>query len=353
MSIGQAHRAPAATPPGAPLPRPRGPLSGAVIDRLSGGATGTPTDAEVAAEDPLAGDDLHLALYVLYELHYRGFAGVDPRWEWDPALLDLRRRLEAAFEAAVVRAVGRGDEPAPAAPADMDLRLRAIIDADDGPSLSSHLESSGTPAQFLEFVVHRSAYQLKEAGPHSFAIPRLTGGPKVALMEIQHDEYGGGSAARTHAALFADTMAALGLDARYGAYVDLLPGVTLATVNLMSLFGLHRRWLGAIVGHVAAFEMTSPVPNRRYGDGLRRLGFGPAVTEFYDEHVEADAVHENIAAVDLAGGLAREAPHLARDVLFGARALVELDARWARHLLDAWAEGRTSLRSPLRAPAPA
>ena len=105
----------------------------------------------------------------------------------------------------------------------------------------------------------------------------------------------------------------------------------------MSLFGLHRRWRGAIVGHLALFEMTSSVPNRRYANGLRRLGLRRrAATDFFDEHVEADAVHENVAAVDLAGGLARQEPALAGDVLWGARALVELEGRWARHLLDAW-----------------
>jgi hypothetical protein len=113
----------------------------------------------------------------------------------------------------------------------------------------------------------------------------------------------------------------------------------------MSLFGLHRRWRGAIVGHLALFEMTSSIPSRRYGDGLRRLGIAdPRATRFYDEHVEADAVHENVAAVDLAGGLARAEPHLAGDILFGARALVELEARWAALLLDAWAAGDSSLR---------
>ena len=47
----------------------------------------------------------------------------------------------------------------------------------------------------------------------------------------------------------------------------------------MSLFGLHRRRRGAIVGHLALFEMTSSVPNRRYADGLRRLGFGDDATD--------------------------------------------------------------------------
>ena len=76
----------------------------------------------------------------------------------------------------------------------------------------------------------------------------------------------------------------------------------------MSLFGLHRRLRGALLGHLAAFEMTSSLPNRRYGNGLRRLGFDEVATRFYDEHVEADAVHEQIAAHDMCGGLVRVEP---------------------------------------------
>jgi hypothetical protein len=71
------------------------------------------------------------------------------------------------------------------------------------------------------------------------------------------------------------------------------------------------------------------------------------VTDFYDEHVEADAVHENIAAWDLADGLARAEPDLADDVLFGARALLTLEARWGTHLLSAWSRGESSLLQPL------
>lgn len=46
------------------------------------------------------------------------------------------------------------------------------------------------------------------------------------------------------------------------AYLDLVPAVTLTSVNTMSFFGLHRRLRGAIVGHLAAFEMTSSLPNK-------------------------------------------------------------------------------------------
>jgi hypothetical protein len=295
-----------------------------------------------AAEDPLSDEDLNLSLYVCYELFYRGFEEVDPAWDWEPSLIELRRSMEERFEAGLLEAVEEPDFE-PVVPEEMDLALRSIAEADDAPSLSQFIERDADLDQLHEFMIHRSAYQLKEADPHTWAIPRMFGPPKAAAVEIQADEYGGGRAERIHSQLFADSMQAVGLDSAYGAYLDRIPGVTLATVNLMSLFGLHRKRLGAIVGHLALFEMTSSVPNRRYANAVRRLGLGDRAAAFFDEHVLADAVHENIAAVDLAGGLVRQQPELAADVLLGARSLVLVEGLWARHLLDAWELGESSL----------
>ena len=111
-----------------------------------------------------------------------------------------------------------------------------------------------------------------------------------------------------------------------------------------TLFGLHRRLRGAVAGHLAALEMTSSLPNKRYGDGLRRLGFGPEVTRFFDEHVEADAVHEQIACHDLAGQLAVTEPGLAADILFGAAAALATDGLVAGHLIESCRAGVSSLR---------
>jgi hypothetical protein len=315
------------------LPAPRGPLSERLFEALEGPPdTGLGPPAPVDSADPIADEDLQLALYVAFELHYTAIRGVDEAWESAPSLLAFRAELERPFEAAMAE-------------------LQAIAAEDPGPPLSRYLETQGTLEQMLEHVVHRSAYQLKEADPHSWVIPRLPPRAKAALLEVQADEYGGGSAERMHAVLFANTMEALGLDGTYGAYLERMPAVTLATVNLMSGFGLRRRRRGATVGHLAAFEMTSSIPNRRYGNALRRLGFGREVTHFYDEHVEADAVHENIAAWDLAGGLAADEPEVAADILFGARALLQIEARWASHLMDSWKRGESSLREPAAVPA--
>jgi hypothetical protein len=288
----------------------------------------------------LSDDDLHLALYLCYELHYRGLAGADADWEWDPALLCFRADLERAFLRRLVDEVG----PAHCVePSDVRGTLTELIADAAGPSLSAFLLESGKLLQVQEFCVHRSAYQLKEADPHTFAIPRLSGDAKAAMVEIQHDEYGSGVAAAMHSALFADTMTALGLDPTYGAYLEQLPGVTLATVNLASMFGLHRRWRAALVGHLAVFELTSVEPMARYSQALARMGIGAEGRRFYDVHVAADVRHGAIALDRMVAGFIENEPQLGADLLFGAAAVLTLEERLAGHLLGAWAQGRSSL----------
>jgi hypothetical protein len=325
------------------LPEPRGQLSELVLTTLQDAphelAPALPAHGDILAGD----DDFHLALYALYELHYRGFEGVDERWEWDPSLLRLRAELERRFERALRDAIPH-ERPDPHRVPD---RLKQLLAEVTGPSLSRFLETRATTDQFRETLIHKSCYQLKEADPHSFAIPRLSGRAKVALVEVQFDEYGGGRPERQHARLFAKAMTALGLDGSYGAYLDATPGYTLAAVNVMSLFGLHRRLRGAIVGHLAVLEMDSTQPNRRYANGLRRLGFGPDATDFFDEHVEADAVHEALAAHDLAGALAQDDPALGADIMFGARAMLLLDGAATERMLESFAARKSSLRTPL------
>jgi hypothetical protein len=317
-------------------------LSECVIEALAarGGEFRAPP---VLVGAPLDDDDLHLALYVCYELHYRSFADVEDRWEWHPDLIAFRTELEAAFLEGLRAAVPARAEIEPSDVADL---LFELSEADSAPSLSSYLQREGTLEEFREFVIHRSAYQLKEADPHTWAIPRLRGAAKAAMVEIQADEYGSGRSDRAHSALFAKAMDELDLDSTYGAYLNRIPGPTLATVNLISRFGLHRELRGALAGHLAMFEITSPVPNRRYGAALRRFGAGEDATDFFDEHVEADSVHEQVAARDLAQGLAVAEPELTAQILFGAESLLLLEARWGSSLLACWEAQRSSLREP-------
>ena len=334
-------------------PEPCGPLSRLVVSHLRAGHGATVTSRGVAqlrrlvdqAGDPLHDRDLQLALACCYELHYGGFDDVADDLEWDPTTLALAGLLERALEAGLRAAVGH-EGIAGVEPAEVPARLRSLVDqdaeADAGPSLSAFLLRDAEDRHFREFLAQRSVYHLKEADPHTWVIPRLRGRAKAALVEIQADEYGGGRPAAMHASLFAATMRALGLDDSYGAYWADATAETFASVNVMTLFGLHRRLRGAALGHLAALEMTSTLPNRRYGNGLRRLGHDVTATAYFDEHVEADAVHEQVASVDLCGSFARAEPALAGDVLWGADCCLMVDRLSGAALLSAWSRGTTA-----------
>jgi hypothetical protein len=222
--------------------------------------------------------------------------------------------------------------------------LEALVARDDGPAPSRYLMRDADRTQFAEFLVHRSLYHLKEADPHSWAIPRFGGPVKAALITIQADEYGNGDLAAMHAELFRTLLADWGLDTGYGHYLEQAPAVTLLATNVMSMFGLHRRWRGAVLGHLALFEMTSSGPNARYARGHRRLGGGERAARYFDEHVVADAVHEQIAAHHLAARAAVAEPEVAPDVIFGAQCAWLTDDLFARYAIPRWQAGVSTLR---------
>ncbi len=323
------------------LPSPRGPISHTVIKALSH-PTGAFRAPHVRTDEVLTDEDLQLALYCCYELHYQGFAGVGDNWEWDPGLLQLRSVLERTFEESLRLALPNESTVAPAEVPDVLWQLTR----GNRFSLSGWLLQHGTRFHAREIAVHRSGYQLKEADPHTWAIPRLNGRAKAAIVTIQSDEYGGGTEASMHSSLFADAMTCLGLNATYGAYLDRLPAVTLATTNLISMFGLHRRLRGALVGHLASFEMNSVGPMARYSAWLESLGVPDSGRRFYDVHVEADEGHQYIAVNDLVGGLLQAEPDQAGAVLFGARAVELVERFFADHVVSAWRDNRTSLWTP-------
>ncbi|BBX67613.1 hypothetical protein MPSYJ_10740 [Mycolicibacterium psychrotolerans] len=327
------------------LPEPRGPISLSVVELLAERAPLrylTRVETSLADADP-AGLDLQLALYLCYELHYRGFAGVDAGWEWNPGLLYLRGRLEDLFLEDIRRAVGEID-PGTTALAELDA---LCVEPVSGNGPSYHLRDEGTWDQMREYFAHRSLYHLKEGDPHAWAIPRLTGQAKASFVAVEFDEFGAGKGARLHQQLFADLMAAAGLDPTYLGYLSIVPAESLAVVNLMSMFGLHRRLRGAAVGHFAATEVTSPPGSKRMVQALERLGAPEECAAFYREHVEADAVHEQVVRTDVVGDLVAREPDLDVDVVFGIRAFDVVEERLADHLMTSWRSGRSSLRRAL------
>lgn len=324
------------------LPKPRGMLSEYVLGVLLGRQEAmAPTSHAIRGCD-VVDDDLQLALYLAYELHYAGLPGVPDSLEWDVRLLSFRQRLEQHFEDRLRDLVPPAPDVSPRA------LVPALIEAVGGPSMSLHVRDRATVTELREFVTHRSAYQLKEADPHTWAIPRLTGRSKQHLARIQAGEYGTEDDDHiVHAELYAGTMRSLGLDERRHAHLDALPGVSLAVSNLASFLGLHRRLRGSLVGHLTLSETTSVEAMRNYVAGLQRLAVPADALRFYEVHVLADE-HHGVMALDMLSELIEEDDRLFADAAFGIAAALIVERSFARHLLERWEAGKSSLR-PLAA----
>jgi hypothetical protein len=299
-----------------------------------------PSGRQAGAADAF-GEDLQLALQLCYELHYQGFVGVDPVWEWDPELLRLRAEMERAFLAALRDRTAGGADVA----GELD---QLLVEPVPGTGVSHFLLDHGEWWQLKEYFVLRSIYHLKEADPHAWVIPRLRGRAKAALVAVEFDEYGGGRAERAHTQLFADLLTAAGLSAAYLHYLEQAPACVLATVNMMSLFGLHRRLRGALVGHFAAAEISTAPSAQRMDKALTRLNAPAACRHFYTEHVEADAVHEQVIRHEVIEDLLDREPRMAEDVVLGIQATELLEHRLGQHLLGAWRADDTALRTSPR-----
>ena len=326
------------------LPRAVGPLSSTILDTVRRGRPALhvrPIDVPVCDADPY-GLDLQLALYVCYELHYRGFAG-SIRGGNGIRLSSIcadasRTRFWAPFAATSAKSTSmtmrRGDGGDFVEPVDGDGRL--ITCATTAPG--SRCRSTSC---IVRCITSRRVILTPGRSPAS------TGQAKAAFVAVEYDEYGAGRGDQVHQHLFAELMDAAGLDATYLGYLDDVPADALASVNLMSLFGLHRELRGAAIGHFASTEITSSPGSRRLVDALQRMDAPQPCVAFYAEHIVADAVHEQVVRTDVVGDLVVREPHLEADVVFGIRARDLVEDRLADHLMACWTAGRSSLRRPL------
>ena len=196
------------------------------------------------------------------------------RWEWEPSLIGFRAELERAILGRLIAELG---PPRPVRPGEVPRPIFAAVDADEGPPLSRYLETPGDPRAVPR--VRRPSLGLPAEGGRSAHLcdpaDRRAGeggdgrdpGRRVRRRRCE----------RMHSRLFAETMLALGLDSTYGAYVGRLPGddpgdgqPDLAVRAAPALARRARRPPRGLRDQLAAS------PNRRYANGLRRLGFGAA-----------------------------------------------------------------------------
>ena len=296
--------------------------------------------------DAATDDDLQLALFCVYELHYRGLAGVAEEWEWHPELVAVRHEWEQVLLAGLESEVGAPHSLQQRSAEATVARLVETARHGSGPALGEHLMREAGVEQLRELLVHRCFVELRAGDLHAWALPRVSGAAKTALLGLQAEVYGWGRRSSTQAALFAGLMRSWQLEPDYGCYLDRVPGVTLLSTNLLSLLGLNRRWRGALVGHLAASQVSGWLPEARLAHGHRRLGGSDEGGRYFDERLRGDGDRERRATTELVGALVAQQPGLSGDVLFGARCAGLVQDLLAAHLLPRWRRGLTSLPHP-------
>ena len=165
--------------------------------------------------------------------------------------------------------------------------------------------------------------------PARLGHPRLVGQAKASFVAVEFDEYGAGHGPNVDQQLFADLLTAAGLDATYLAYLEVVPAESLAVVNVMSMFGCIASFVVLPSGISLRRRSPRRRGSRRLVEALQRLAAPSECVAFYREHVEADAVHEQVVRNDVVTDLVRREPHLDRDVVFGIRAHGAVEDRLA------------------------
>ena len=329
--------------PSADLPTPRGPITRWLFSHLRGGAAGPRPEVTVA--DAGTDDDLQLALYCCYELHYRGFRGVDPELEWDLDVLALRADARGRASSPTSKPsvdTWRRRRPAGAEPpagagqrraTGRRCRPRCEQAALDGAGAGVLHPPLGVPAQGSR-PAHLGDPPLAgrgEGGARSRSRPTSTATAMPAPM---------------HAELFADTMRAL------GARPDLRrlprppprrhPGHDQPDLAVRPAPPLARR-AGRPPRPVRDDLGRPDGPLRRRPRAARRRRRGPrASTRCTSRRTRSTSTSRSSGWSVACCATNRSSPATSCSA---PTALTEVEGRFADHLRTSWREGRSSLRT--------
>ena len=293
------------------LPAARGPLSNFVIEHLRRAPHKLP-GLLAPVDDPLRGDDFHLALLIAFRVQ-AGTIEVSDGWQWNASLIDFRVGLQRRFESALTMS---SDPVASSAGASMGTIAQTIakgtIQQDRAHTPAAMISRIGSPAQLEELLAHRALLLETVADAWALLVPRVPETDRDALVRFGMTV----SKKATHAA-------------------D-LPGVSLARANLIWLLAIDGSHGVALAGALAVHEMLAARADHDLAVAARRLRLPEVATEL---ETAAERASEGNAST-LAASLSSEQPGAAA-VAKGARWMLAVTRRWSSATM-AGATGRSN-----------
>ena len=278
-------------------------------------------DAAFANGEDDALEDVHAALFALYELHVAPAASERCANQFNPYLIRVRGVIERRWLAS---------EAMRAAPLDADVRtgqdLTDAIRAVSAQHRASHhplfdfLETEATQEQLAAFFRSDSALNIRFFDLIVLALLGSDPSVRGELSQNFWDEAGKGDAQQSHVTLFRHLLHTTGIPHADDDHASLLAWQGLAGYNLFMMTGLNRSHGLKSLGVMAVTELLDPTQYEKLTRGCRRLGMGhQGELEYYDEHVSIDVVHAEGWLSNVIVPLATKFPSQMNDIYAGAQ----------------------------------
>lgn len=305
-----------------PLPRARGPVSGALLTLLTGPPIHDPgivmsndlTDLWRTSDVPWweADDDVALALVCLDELDRRGLEGVPAGWEGHPLLATVRWRLSGP--------IGRGldqlsqDSTLPASGSGCSIVRLVLAMAAAAPEPVTTAPAAGPEESVEEGAVITAVQRLRERDAHLSVLPAFAGTARELLQRasLPAEPPGEDDAPRE---VIGHVLRAFGAPDRTGAHLSALPGAALWRHAVLRYLATRRSLRAATIGWLVAADALAATGRVVSGDTLRARGFDDETAKRWDRCVIGD-----LATLEAAEHVIDCEPGLAADLLLGARA---------------------------------
>lgn len=241
--------------------------------------------------DETALADVHRALFVLYDLHVADPAMPAVVNQFDPLLTGLRVTIERQWLAAEYQRIGTA--PVFESSDALITTLRCAVQAHPASHhpLFDRLAVHATRAQLEGFFRSDTALNVRF---FDLIVMAMIGSPPETRQELASnfwDEAGRGDSQHSHVQLFRHLLADVGITPSGDDFASTLTWQGLRGYNLFMLCALNRQHYFKLLGVMAATELLDPPQYRKLVAGCRRLGLGPSITRYYDEHITVDDVH--------------------------------------------------------------